>query len=430
MRPPDCPLNARQYEMLETLVKTPSWFVPPNDQHMRTPHDERQIMDRIEEMLSQVNDAKVFRVAGSTAGSVDRFGRQSIFAERGELENAQFTILLYAHVDTVYPDGFPNDWHNPLQLTPAGDKLHGLGAGDMKAGAMAAIEVFREAKLPPGVRLQIALCHDEEMESAGARDLVNWINERGTAPDLTISPEIATLTNVEERDFPKKDVVASRIGHVKSLVKIMVPQAHRFNRGALDAENELYETRGYLKAMFKRDRKAHPFFRKDAEYLDVTESRVPRARGFSNTTSGMLRLSYLNVPGNSVKDVLDWEKRCIDECAKIRNWTRKQGQVLFTPTPHETSYEPYTIDMKTDVAKAVLQGVKHVYGGYKLRGGGSTSDANILNGAFDGAPCFDIGPVGGDAHHRGEWVSAQSVAKNIEFLMHMVERGIEQFLAT
>ncbi len=429
MRPPDYPLNARQYETLDTLVRTPSWFVPPSDQHRRAPHDEKQIMDTIEEMLLQVDDATVCRVDGSTAGSVDRFGRHSIFAERGELKDPKFTIMLYAHVDTVYPDGFPQHWHNPLQLTPVGDKLHGLGVYDMKAGAMAAIEVFREAKLPPGVRLQIALCHDEEMESAGARDLTAWLNERGTPPDLVLSPEIATLTNVDERDFPKKDVVASRIGHVKSLAKIIVPQAHRFIRGALDAEEELFEARRYLKAMFEHERKAHRFFGKKAEDLAFTEYHVQRAKGFSNTTNGALRLSYLNVPGNSVQDVLEWEKNRLEEVAKIRDWTRKHAELVFSRTPGETSYDPYAIDTRTDLSKAVLAGVRHVYGGYKLRGGGSTSDANILNGAFGDAPCFDIGPIGGDAHHRNEWVSAQSVAKNIEFLMHMVEEGIQQFLA-
>jgi acetylornithine deacetylase/succinyl-diaminopimelate desuccinylase-like protein len=428
MRPPDSPLNARQYETLETLVQTPSWFVPLNDQHRRTPHDERQIMEKIEEMLSQVDDATIFRVEGNASGSLDRFGRYSMFAVRGELNDPTFTILLYAHVDTVYPDGFPQEWHNPLQLTPDGDKLHGLGVYDMKAGAMAAIDVFREAKLPPGVRLQIAMCHDEEMESAGARDLTAWLNERGTPPDLVLSPEIATLTNVDERDFPKKDVVASRIGHVKSLAKIIVPQAHRFNRSALDAENELSEARRYLKAMFERDRRSHQFFGKKAEDLAFTEYHVSRAKGFSNTTNGALRLSYLNVPGNSAQDVIEWEKDRLDEVAKIRDWTRKGGQLLFSRTPHETSYDPYSINTKTDLSRAVLKGVTHVYGGYKLRGGGSTSDANILNGAFGGAPCFDIGPTGGDAHHRKEWVSAQSVAKNIEFLRYMVEEGIRQFL--
>lgn len=427
MRPPDCPLNARQYEMLDTLVKTPSWFVPVNDQHRRAPHDERQIMERIEEMLAQVNDAAVIRVSGAAAGSIDRFKRYSMFAERGELKDPAFTILLYAHVDTVYPDGFPNEWPNPLQLIPDGDMLHGLGVWDMKAGAMAAIDVFREARVPPGVRLQIALCHDEEMESAGAIDMVNWLKERGAVPDLTISPEIATLTNMEGRDFPKKDVVASRIGHVKSLAKIIVPQAHRFNRGALDAEKELYFFRSYLEAMFERDRKTHKFFRRDAEDLSITESHVPRARGFSNTTSGIMRLSYLNVPGNSVRDVLDWERQCFEDCRKIRNWTRKHAEFCFDETPHETSYEPYVIDTKTDISRAVLKGVTNVYGGYKLRGGGSTSDANILNRAF-GTPCFDIGPDGRDAHHRGEGVSAQSTAKNIEFLRHMVEQGVLRFL--
>lgn len=419
------PLEQRQFDILQTLVKTPSWFTRGNPGH-----NETQILDVIEELLVQQSDANVHRVGPTERHKelLDPFKRKGVFAERGTVDNADFTLLLYAHIDTVYPDRWPGEWHNPLQLTPDGEKLRGLGAYDMKGGAMSIIDVFRETELPPGLCLQLALCHDEEMESWGALDLVRWLKETDRVPDLIVSPEISTLDKPNETDRPKKNVIANRIGHVKSLFELLVPQAHRFRSNALDAETELNYARNYLQASFDRDKRSHTFFGKRTEDFKFIEYMVPRARGFSNTTRGTFRMSYLNVPGHSVKDVLEWESERLREVGKIRNWTHRDATAVFTETPSETSYEPYSLKLQSGKEKMLLKSVADHYGAYKLRGGGSTSDANIFNAAFPESPCFDIGPVGGGAHGMEEWVSGQSVVDNIAWMRHLIGNAIPEYL--
>jgi len=413
------PLEQRQGEILETLVKTPSWF-------MRGPtrNDESQILDIISEMLRQkVGNEGVHRVAGDPKKpSLDPHGRKSVFAERGMLDDPEFTLLLYAHIDTVFPDGFPSQWTNPFHLQKDGDKFSGLGVYDMKAGAMEIIDIFRETELPKGLRLQVALCHDEEMESFGALDLVTWLKSTDRVPDLILSPEIATLPKRQETDSPRKDIIANRIGHAKALLELIVPQAHRFNRKALDAEHELNYVRNHLQMHFEKDKVMHENFGKMTEDFRFTEAHVFRAVGFSNTTKGVLRTSYLNMPGHSLQEVVDWQMKRVEECAKIRGWTRKGLISIFNPTHGETSYEPYALNLENHTAKMVLDGVADVYGAYKLKGGGSTSDANIFNAQL--APCYDIGPVGDSAHNRAEWVSGQSMVKNMEFIRHMIQNRI------
>lgn len=426
-RPSDYPLNDRQYELLQELVRTPSWF------SQRGGNDEALILDKIEDMLSQRMDAEIHRVDGDprpSKVSLDPFRRKSVFAERGTLKDPSFTVMLYAHIDTVFPDGFPKEWSNPLQLSRDGDRLSGLGAYDMKAGAMEVIDIFREVDVPQGVRLQAALCHDEEMESYGALDLVEWLKAKGKVPDLILSPEIATLSKRQEADMPKKDIIVNRIGHVKSLFKLIVPQAHRFETSALDAETEYMVLRNHIDAYFQKEKKQHKFFGKRGEDLKINEVMIPRAKGFSNTTEASFRMSYLNVPGHTVREVMEWEMRRIEECDKIRRWTKKGAEILFNQTPNETSYEPYALDLESPKEKMVLSSVASVYGGYKLKGGGSTSDANVFNALLPDAPCFDIGPIGGKAHNREEWVSAASIAKNIEWQRHVITTAIPELLAS
>lgn len=427
-RPGDFPLSQEQYQLLHTLVQTPSWFVAPN--RNIPSHDETPILNLVAEMLER-QDANVYRITAGSDGELrDPYKREGVFAERGALEDPSFTVLLYAHVDTVYPDGFPIAWPNPLSLNRHGDTLSGLGVYDMKAGVMEVIDTFQSVDVPDGVRLQVALCHDEEMESWGAIDLVYWLKRRNCVPDLILSPEIATIEKRQgvEGEGQKKDVIVNRIGHVKSTLDVTVPQAHRSQAASLDAEQELNHFRNYISAGFEQDKQSHPYFGKRTDQMRFTEYHVERASGFSNTTNGFIRMSYLNVPGRSVQEVLDWEKKKIDECGKIRNWTRKGLQYTFRPSDGETSYEPYMLNLSGPVEQMVLSSVAHIYGGYKAKSGGSTSDANILRAHFPHVPCFDIGPAGGQPHHREEWVSAESIARNIAWLRYVITEAIPGYL--
>ncbi len=269
----DASLNLRQLEILEELVGTPSWYAPPNDRHGRQKNDEGGVLDTIEEYLQQA-DIDVRRV-----GRIDAPNRRSIVAMKGEQKNQDFTLLLYGHVDTVYPRGFPSEWKNPLQLRRDNDTLHGLGVYDMKAGIMGIIDILREVDVPPGVRVVGAFCPDEEGDSIGALDAIAWMKKHGIKPDLVLSPEIATMRKRQEKDSPK-DVIVNRVGHVKSLVRLTTPQMHGFDGSAADAGVELIELIKYMDERASTDARQHANFGKQRERFEKKEIHVARADGF------------------------------------------------------------------------------------------------------------------------------------------------------
>lgn len=416
----DASLNLRQLEILEELVGTPSWYAPPNDRHGRQKCDEGGILDTIENYLQEAK-IDVHRVGRNEAPN-----RMSVVAMKGELKNPDFTLLLYAHVDTVYPRGFPNEWKNPLQLRRDNDTLHGLGVYDMKAGVMEIVDILREVDVPLGIRVVGAFCPDEEGDSIGALDAIAWMKKHGIKPDLVLSPEIATMRKRQEKDSPK-DIIVNRVGHVKSLIRLTTPQMHGFDGSAADAGDELLELIAYMKERASTDARQHPNFGKQRERFERKEIRVTRAHGFSNTTAAFLRMSYINFPGHSVSEVIEWERECIDCCAKMRKWNHHSVVELFGQTEGETSYEPYALDLSSEVSQMTLAGVDAVYGGHKLKAGSSTSDANVLVQHF-GVPTFDIGPAGSGAHSMNEQVSASSIARNIVFMRHMLTKQIPQYL--
>lgn len=410
-------------EILEQLVATPSWSVPAQDREGRQKCDEGTILDIIQDYFKGT-DVQLHRV-GQRHGFEHR---RSVVVVKGS-QDAAFTLGLYAHVDTVYPDGFPKEWNNPLHLESNGDRLSGLGAYDMKAGVMTMIDILREVEVPKGIRVVGAFCPDEEGNSFGAIDVVNWLGANNMMPDLVLSPEIATLRNSKnrpERDDPK-DVVVNRVGHVKSILKLTAPQMHGFEGNGVDAFKELRVLMDSMEKRMANSARTHKNFGSQPERLQFKQALVERAEGFSNTTKAFLRLSYMNFPGNSSVDVLEWQRRCIANVASRRAWTANRVAFTFDQTPGETTYQPYALDVTTPVAQAVLGGVDDVYGAHKLKAGHSTSDANVWVAA--GVPTFDIGAMGGKAHHREEWVSGQSIKQNIEFYRNMITRRIPDLLA-
>ena len=98
--------------------------------------------------------------------------RFNVFAERG---NGDSSTLFYGHMDTVTAHG---DWKSgPFDFRREGDKLHGLGAGDMKGGLAA---MLKSLESDNGNRIKVLICGDEENFSEGAWTAVKerkWFND-------------------------------------------------------------------------------------------------------------------------------------------------------------------------------------------------------------------------------------------------------------
>ncbi len=103
-------------------------------------------------------------------------GQPAVVASR-PARNGRPTVLLYAHHD-VQPPGKDEDWETPpFEPTQRGDRLHGRGAADDKAGVMAhvgAIRAFAEASGDFDLGIAVFIEGEEEWAS---RSFANFLHE-------------------------------------------------------------------------------------------------------------------------------------------------------------------------------------------------------------------------------------------------------------
>ena len=103
-------------------------------------------------------------------------GQPAVVASR-PARDGRPTVLLYAHHD-VQPPGKDEDWETPpFEPTQRGDRLHGRGAADDKAGVMAhvgAIRAFAEASGDFDLGIAVFIEGEEEWAS---RSFANFLRE-------------------------------------------------------------------------------------------------------------------------------------------------------------------------------------------------------------------------------------------------------------
>ena len=100
-------------------------------------------------------------------------------------------LILGGHLDTVLPaDGWET---NPYELCQRGEKLHGLGAADMKGGLACQLLVLKQLqkyKDSLDIEIQFVGLADEERHSVGAHAYVKWAKTRQeTRPTFFIMGE-------------------------------------------------------------------------------------------------------------------------------------------------------------------------------------------------------------------------------------------------
>jgi acetylornithine deacetylase/succinyl-diaminopimelate desuccinylase-like protein len=129
---------------LARLVRIPSVSWPAFD-----PAHVAESAEAVAELLRGTgvfDEVEVARaaIAGEHGGAEGEpeFGHPAVIAHRAA-RNGRPTVLLYAHHD-VQPPGRDEDWETPpFEPTQRGDRLHGRGAADDKAGVMAHVGAVR-----------------------------------------------------------------------------------------------------------------------------------------------------------------------------------------------------------------------------------------------------------------------------------------------
>jgi acetylornithine deacetylase len=297
------------------------------------------------------------------------------------------SLLLCGHYDTVTVEGM----RDPSPRVE-GDRLHGRGAYDMKAGVAAALIACREAAgLGLAGDVIVAAVADEEHASLGVQEVLATV--RADAAIVTEPTELELV--VAHKGFVWSEIeVTGRAAHgsrthlgVDAIVKagpILV------GLGALDAE---------LGA------RTHPLLGRGSVHASVIQGGEELS---SYPARCVLGLERRTLPGESAADVEAELASLLAACRDADADLQVEARTLLVR-------EPFEVAQDAEIVATVRTAASEVLGRPPAIAGASYwADAAFIAAA--GIPTVMFGPAGEGAHAAEEWVSlasTESVARTL-----------------
>jgi len=320
-------------------------------------------------------------------------GRPSVIVRaRGTGEGR--TLLLCGHVDTVNVEGMTD----PFVPRIDGDRLHGRGAYDMKAGVAAALVAAREASRS-GLAgdVVVAAVADEEHASLGVQEALRHV-----------SADAAVVTEPTELEL----AVAHR-GFVWSEVEVTGRAAHG-SRPHLGVD-AIAKMGRVLTEIEQLDRaladRPHPLLGRGSVHASVIEGGVELS---SYPARCVLGLERRTLPGERGADIEAALEALLERCrAADRDLVAAQRTLLVR--------EPFEIDQAQELVGLVAASAAEVLGeGPRIAGASYWADAAFIAAA--GIPTVLFGPSGEGAHAVEEWVSLSATEAVADTLVALAAR--------
>lgn len=327
------------------------------------------------------------------------------------------TVILTGHVDTV-PAGDLTQWSvDPAAATVAGDRLYGRGACDMKAGLVAALEVFEslaggERNFPGEVRF-VAVPGEED----GGTGTLAAIR-RGWTGDFAI---VAEPTADSDRD---PDVVVAHAGALTLTVSVTGRSAHAATRlEGVSALEQYFTVHRALRVMEERVNRAEQ--RRELRALGLPyPTCVGKVQGGDWASNVMDRLEVELRAGVVVGETVDQaEQRFRSELIENTQhdpWLRDHPPAV---TRTGAAFAAAEIAADHPLVTAVTAGAADVLGAAPSRVAKPYGCDMAMWLGVGGVPTVVYGP--GDvraAHAPDEWVSLAETDRAARVLAAAVER--------
>lgn len=301
------------------------------------------------------------------------------------------SLMLNGHIDTVGVEGMKN----PFSAEIKAGMLYGRGAYDMKgsiAACMAAIKALVEADVSLRGDVLLAAVADEEYASIGTADII----ERYTVDAAIVTEPTEMKLCLAHKGFVWLEVeTTGRAAH-----------GSRFNEG-IDANMQMGRFLAELDKLEQRLRSqdGHPLVGPPSLHAAMinggTELSVYAAKC-------KLNIERRTTPGETEAQVLEEIQIIIDQLAAANPAFKATAQSLFARNPFEVS-------PGAGIVQAVEQAAAQVQGRPPTRIG-ETYWADAALFAEAGVETVMIGPAGGGAHAKEEWVDLQSLVELAEIL--------------
>jgi acetylornithine deacetylase len=300
------------------------------------------------------------------------------------------TLLLCGHLDTVGVDGMSE----PFEPRQDGERLHGRGAYDMKAGLAAALVACREtAARDLAGDVIVAAVADEEHASIGIQEALRSLDGGADAAIVTEPTEMEIA--IAHRGFAWLEIeVTGRAAHgsrphlgIDAIVKA---------GPVLTALGELDEQLG---------ERRHPLLGRGSVHASLISGGRDLATYPDRCTIGIERRT---LPGEGAPEVERELEDLLEGCRETDRVLEAARRTLLVREPLETSDGEPIVSLLRDAASGVLGSRP------PLSGASFWADSAFIAAA--GIPTVLFGPSGEGAHAVEEWVSIRDTEACAEVL--------------
>jgi acetylornithine deacetylase len=309
------------------------------------------------------------------------------------------SLILNGHIDVV-PAGPLDLWSRP-PFSPHVENgwLYGRGAGDMKAGliaAMTAFDALDRLGYRPAAEVYLQSVIEEECTGNGALACL----QRGYRAEAALIPE------------PMGDCYeTAQLGVMWFQVKVRGRPTHvgHAGQGSNAIEACFPVIAGLHRLEAEWNAAPHPIWAEHRHPVNFVVSKIEGGDWTSSVPSWCtfdMRISFY--PGQSLESVRQAVEDAVREAAR--------GDSFLANNPPEVVYhgfqaEPYIAD-KTDAIRSVLAEGHQVVFGEALKGiaGTATTDARFF-GLYADIPALVYGPDAEDYHGFDERVNLESLRK-------------------
>jgi acetylornithine deacetylase len=303
-------------------------------------------------------------------------GRPSVVA-RARGSGGGRSLLLCGHLDTVGIGAMTA----PFEPRIEGDRLHGRGSYDMKAGVAAALIACRDAaSLGLAGDVVVAAVADEEHASVGVQEVL-----------ATVEADGAIVTEPTEME-----IVIAHKGFAWLEVEVRGRAAHgsrpHLGVDAIVKAGPILTALGALDARLGSTR--HPLLGRGSVHASLINGGNDLATYPERCTIGIERRT---LPGEGTAEVERELAGLLAGCREADSVLEASARTLLVREPLETSEDEPVVAALREAAAEVLGSRP------PLSGASFWADSAFIAGA--GIPTALFGPGGEGAHAAEEWVS-------------------------
>jgi acetylornithine deacetylase len=326
------------------------------------------------------------------------------------------SLILNGHIDVV-PVGAERLWTRPpFEPWIAGDRLHGRGANDMKAGIVActmALQALQRLGWQPAARVTLQSVIEEECTGNGALACL----VAGYTADAAIIPE------------PFDEVMSAQMGVMWLTLDVYGVPVHasvaHTGIGAIEFGQYLVGRLRELEAEWNRPERRHPLYCQHEHPVNFNLGRIEGGEWSSSVSTHCrvdLRLGFY--PGVKPAEVRAQVEALLKQAHAEHP---AQASVTVEVSYHGFQAEGLVVDLQQPALQTLMQAHHDITGQVAAtRATTATTDVRFFH-LYGQIPSTCYGPRGANIHGVDEWVSIDSLQQVTAVLALTIARwcGLE-----